>query len=208
MGSALCAAVALSGLVLAALGVGERGTRVALELSGRVSFLLFWPAYVGGPMTRLFGPAFLPLSQRAREFGLAFASAHVIHLALVGWLTYIGAAPPLGTFIFFGAAVIWTYLLALFSIPRLQTTLRPAGWWLLRAVGLNYIAYAFAVDFLRYPEFDSIKYWVGYLPFAILSVIGPLLWIAAFMRRATHVMSSGIQAVHINSKSAGPTQSP
>ena len=186
IGSALCAALSLTGLVLVALGPGERGTDVALQVTARLSFLLFWPAYAGSAMTALFGPAFEPLKQRAREFGLAFASAHLVHIALVAWLTHIGAAPPLASFIFFGIAVLFTYLLALFSIARLQQTLGSKSWWLLRVVGLNYIAYAFAVDFLRVSQFGSIKYLVGYLPFAILSVVGPMLCLAAFVRRTAH----------------------
>jgi hypothetical protein len=54
----------------------------------------------------------------------------------------------------------------------------------LSVVGLNYIAYAFAKDFLGYPQFGSFKYSVGYLPFAALSVAGPLLCLAAFVQRA------------------------
>jgi hypothetical protein len=184
IGSAFCAALGLAVLVTAALGPGERGTDVALQATARLSFLLFWPAYTAGALTALFGPAFEPLKRRAREFGLAFASAHLVHLALVAWLTHIGAAPPLGTFVIFGIAVLWTYLLALFSITRLQQTLGSWGWWCLRVIGLNYIAYAFALDFLRYPQFGSFKYLVGYLPFAVLSVFGPLLRLAAFMHRA------------------------
>jgi hypothetical protein len=176
--------------VLAILGAGERGTDVALQLTGRLSFLLFWPAYVGGAMTTLFGPAFLPLRQRAREFGLAFASAHLLHIALVGWLVHIGAAPPFGTFFFFGIAVMWTYLIALFSIPRLQQMLGSTGWWLLRAFGLNYIAYAFAADFVKSAQFGSVKYLVGYLPFAVLSIIGPLLWFVALLRRAASLQTT------------------
>jgi len=84
---------------------------------------------------------------------------------------------------FFGIAVLWTYLLALLSVRRLQQALGSNGWWFLRVVGLNYIAYAFASDFLRYPQLGSIKYLVGYLPFAVLSVLGPLLCLAAFGRR-------------------------
>ena len=184
MGSAFCAALGLAALVLAALGTGERGTDVALQLTARFSFLLFWPAYAAGAMTALFGTVFEPFKRRAREFGLAFASAHLVHLALVAWLTYIGHAPPREVFIFFGVAVLWTYLLALFSVRRLQLTLGSKGWWFLRVVGLNYIAYAFASDFLRYPQLGSIKYLVGYVPFAVLSVVGPLICLAAFMRRA------------------------
>jgi hypothetical protein len=92
IGSAFCAALGLAALVLAALGPGERGTIAALQVTARFSFLLFWLAYTGGAMTALFGPAFEPFKKRAREFGLAFASAHLVHIALVAWLTYIGKA--------------------------------------------------------------------------------------------------------------------
>jgi hypothetical protein len=47
---------------------------------------MFWPAYTGSVLTTLFGPAFEPIKRRTREFGLAFASAHLVHLALVAWL--------------------------------------------------------------------------------------------------------------------------
>jgi hypothetical protein len=184
MGSAFCAALGLAVLVLAAMGTGEQGTDVALQMTARFSFLLFWPAYAAGAMTALFGPAFEPFKRRAREFGLAFASAHLVHLALVAWLTHIGHAPPGGVFVFFGVAVLWTYLLALFSIRRLHQALGSKGWWFLRVVGLNYIAYAFATDFLGYPQFGNIKYLVGYLPFVVLSVVGPLFCLAAFVQRA------------------------
>jgi hypothetical protein len=141
-------------------------------------------------MTALFGPVFEPFKGRAREFGLAFASAHLVHLALVAWLTYIGHAPSRGVFVFFGVAVLWTYLLALFSIRHLQQALGSKGWWFFRVVALNYIAYAFASDFLRYPQLGSIKYLAGYAPFAILSVLGPFLCLAAFVRRIPTLMRS------------------
>ncbi len=189
--SALCAAVGLAGVALAVLGPGERGTVVALQLTARLSFLLFWSAYAGSAMTALFGPAFAPLKRHGRQFGLAFASAHLVHIALVVWLTHIGSAPPIGSFIFFGIAALWVYLLALFSIAGLQQRIGSKSWWLLRVVGLNYIAYAFAVDFLRAPQFGSIKYLLGYLPFAALSVVGPMLCFAAFVRRAMPTVLTG-----------------
>ena len=108
--------------------------------------------------------AFEPLKRRTREFGLAFASAQLVHLALVAWLTHIEAAPPLETFVIFGAAVFWTYLLSLFSISRLQQALASWGWWTLRVVvGFNYIAYAFALDFLRHLQFWHFQI-LGRLP--------------------------------------------
>ena len=190
MALAFCAELGLAALVLAAFGTQERGTDIALQVTARFSFLLFWPAYAAGAMTALFGPVFEPFKGRAREFGLAFASAHLVHLALVAWLTYIGHAPSRGVFVFFGVAVLWTYLLALFSIRHLQQALRSKGWWFFRVVALNYIAYAFASDFLRYPQLGSIKYLAGYAPFAILSVLGPFLCLAAFVRRIPTLMRS------------------
>ena len=186
MGCAFCAGLGLAGVVLAALGAGEEGTRVALSATARLSFLLFWPAYVGGALTTLFGPAFEGLKQRGRDFGLAFASAHLVHIALVTWLVHIGAAPSVRTFVFFGIGVMWTYLLALFSIARLQRNLGSTGWWLMR-IGLNYIAFAFAVDFLRVSPVGTSNYLLGYLPFSVLSVVGPTLCLIAYTRRTVHV---------------------
>jgi hypothetical protein len=180
---AFCAALGVAGAALAVFGAGERGTDVALQGTARLSFLLFWVAYTGGALTTLFGPAFEPLKRRGRQFGLAFASAHLVHIALVARLIYIDAPPPFGTFVFFGIAVLWTYLLVVFSIEPLQRMLGSKGWWLLRLVGLNYIAYAFAVDFLRVSPMATIKYVVGYLPFGVLAVAGPMLCLAAFALR-------------------------
>jgi hypothetical protein len=189
MAGAFCAAMALAAAVLAAFGAGERGTHVALQATARLSFVLFWPAYSAAALAALFGPSFQPLQRRVREFGLAFAAAHLVHLGLVAWLSYIGNAPPLGSFIFFGIAALCTYLLALFSVARLQRALGASGWWLLRIVGLNYIAFAFAVDFVRLPASASAKYLMGYLPFVLLSVAGPALRLAAFGQRV--VTSAG-----------------
>lgn len=186
IGSAFFAAVLLAALILATLGTEGQGTHVALQLTARFAFLLFWPAYAAGALAALFGRAFEPVKRHARGFGLAFASALLVHLALVAWLTYIGATPTFEVFLVFGIAALWTYLLALSSIARLQRKLGPSRWWFLRVVGLNYIACAFAFDFLKYPQFSTIKYLVGYLPFAVLSVVGPLLCLAAFLRRVAH----------------------
>ena len=174
IGSAFCAALVLAALVLATLGTEERGTHVALQVTARFAFLLFWPAYAAGA-DLIYRDCFrAPSNEHAAWLWPRVCSALLVHLALVAWLTYIGATPPLEVFLVFGIAALWTYLLALSSIARLQQKLGPGRWWFLRGA-TNYIAYAFAVDFLKYPQFSSIKYLVGYLPFAILSVVGPLL---------------------------------
>jgi hypothetical protein len=183
MGAALSAAFILACVVLAALGAGQHGTDAALATTARLSFLLFWAAYVGAPLTALFGATFQPLKQRGREFGLAFAAAHLVHMGLVGWLCWIGHVPPVMTFVVFGIALFFTYLLALFSFGSLQQTLGPFWWWLLRTIGMNYIAYAFFIDFMKQPLHGGTTRIVEYLPFAILAVVGPLLRFAAWILR-------------------------
>jgi hypothetical protein len=183
MGSAFCAAVALAAGVLVAFGSEERGVHAALAAVARLMFLLFWLAYSGSALASLLGSRFQPLKRRAREFGLAFSSALLVHLGLVAWLCLIGAAPGVGTFVFFGIAAAWVYLLALFSIDGLRQALGPKSWWLLRVVGMNYVAYAFAVDFLKTPLHGGVRHVVEYLPFAVLAVAGPVLQLAALAQR-------------------------
>lgn len=176
MAAAFCAALVLAGMVLAVFGSGASGTETALRATARLSFLLFWPAYAGPALAGLLGPTFLPLKRHAREFGLAFASAQAVHLGLVGWLSYIGYTPALRTFIFFGIAAFWTYLLLLFSLSSLQRWVGHRAWWWLRTVGLNYIIYAFAKDFMAVSPRTDLVYLLSYVPFVVLSVVGPVLY--------------------------------
>src|SRR6516164_1975139 len=82
-------AFASAATVLAIFGVGERGMSIALRLTARWSFLLFWLAYAGGAMARLFGSRFAALARRGRDFGLAFASAQIVHVGLILSLFYL-----------------------------------------------------------------------------------------------------------------------
>jgi hypothetical protein len=148
--AAFAANVLLAATILVARGADVHGTRAALFATGRVAFLWFWPAYAGAALTTLFGAALLPLKQRGREFGLAFAAALLVHLALVGWLCWIGAAPPIDIFIRFGTAAVLA-VLALFSLGTLHALLGPKGWQLLRTIGMNYILYVFLFDFWENP---------------------------------------------------------
>ena len=75
-----CAAFLLAACVLGVAGTNERGIKAALAATGRLSFLLFWPAYTGSALVTLFGPRFQPIRHNGREFGLAFASAHLVQL--------------------------------------------------------------------------------------------------------------------------------
>jgi hypothetical protein len=131
------------------------GTKLALAVTGRLSFLLFWLAYTGGALVILFGSRLQPLRQSGRDLGLAFALAHLVHLALVVWLVLMSVVLSVKTYVIFGLATLCLYTLAILSLGRLQSALGARGWWWLRFLGMNYIALAFASDFLRPPMIGS-----------------------------------------------------
>jgi hypothetical protein len=182
--AAFGATLALATLVLLARGTGKEGLYDGLRATARLMFVPFWLAYAGGALATLFGPRFQPLRQRGRELGLAFTAALLVHLGLVAWICLAGVAPGAQTFVIFGAAAGCAMLLALFSLDRLQALPGARGWWLLRVLGMNYIALAFAEDFLRVSPFGGIRHVAAYLPFAALAVAGPALRLAAWAGRA------------------------
>lgn len=181
MGSAFAANAVLAAIVLAVFGAGKLGTLDALRITARFSFLLFWLAYASGGLALLIRPAAKFLRRHGRDFGLAFAAAHLVHIGLVVWLCWIGATPGMGVFIFFVPPAVVLYVLVLFSIPTLQQRLGRTLWTVVRTVGMTYIAYVFAYDFVLYAPFGGgTTHVLMYAPFAILSVAGPVLCALSF----------------------------
>ena len=190
MAAAFGVALALAVVVLAIKGPDAKGITVALQVTARWSFLLFWMAYVGGALATLFGPALAPLARRGREFGLAFAAAHLVHIGLVAWLYQILNRLPLPGPLsaFFAIGVVWTYLLAVLSFGGLSKALGPRHWRWLRFVGMNYILLAFARDFVPSVIHSGIAHqglWlvVDYVPFGVMSIAAPAFVFAAAARR-------------------------
>lgn len=185
MAGALLVAALIAGVALTMFGTGSKGTLLGLQLTARWSYGLFLPAYVGGALATLFGPSFQPLARRGRDLGLSFASAHLMHFGLVLWLYHISSRPPLstGSAIFFGAALVLTYLLALLSIPTLAGRLPPRIWWALRNFGMDFIALAFLRDFLRDPHNRSLAHLTAYLPFVVLGLLAAALRAVAYAKR-------------------------
>jgi hypothetical protein len=182
---AFAVALSLAAVVLILKGINERSLAFALKLTARWSFVLFWMAYTSGAMRALFGPAFAPLARRGREFGLAYAVAQSIHLGLVilFWITF--RLPLTGRgLVFFSIGIFWTYLLAFFSLGKLGESLGSKAWRTLRIAAMNYILFAFAIDFVPAlirpsPSSMNVLYLVAYVPFAAMSVAAPLLVLAA-----------------------------
>ena len=182
MWAAFVVAFALAAAMLVIFGVGERGTAIALRATARWSFLLFWLAYAGGAIAWLCRPRFSGLARHGRDLGLAYASAQLIHVGLVLWIIHIATGPS-GAMVFFWIGIFCTYLLALFSVPRLRDALEPRLWRILRTVALEYIAIAFTADFITLHWHELGKHPLNYLPFALMLVSGAGLRFAAFWGR-------------------------
>jgi hypothetical protein len=179
MSAAFLVALALTAIILAIFGAGERGTAIALRATARWSFVLFWAAYAGGATAYLW-PRLGGLARHGRELGLAYASAQLVHVGLVFWIIHV-ATEPSGAMVFFWIGIFCTYLLALFSLPRLRSALDPRLWRILRVIALEYIAIVFTADFISLHAHALGT--LSYLPFALVLVGGAGLRLAAFWDR-------------------------
>jgi hypothetical protein len=185
----MAAAFAVAALIIVVCrlvsGPGER-MALALRTTARWSFVLFWPATAGSALATLFGMRFETLARRARDLGLSFASAHLAHLALVAWVYYYAVVhslePP--SLAFFGVAAGWVYLIALLSFKPAAALVGARVVRVLRIVGIEFITVAFLVDFLKNPFGGGAAHVALYAPFVVLCGAGPLLRLAAAIKRA------------------------
>ena len=194
IGIALGANLVLAAVILIIAGSGAHGTLLALAATARAAFLWFIAAYTAGSLVALFGPMFLPLKLLGRELGLAFAAALSVHLALVSWLCWIGEAPGIGVFLFFGPVAVLIYVLATLSFGDLHTILGHRRWKLVRVFGMNIILYAFFRDFMKSPLHGGIWHVVEYLPFVAMTITAPLLRLAAGIVRARETKLRSLSA--------------
>jgi hypothetical protein len=187
----------LGGLILVLLaryaGAPNDQLGVALRWTARWSFLWFWLASCSAALGMLFGPGLRPLAARARQFGLAFAAAHLVHVASVAYMLH-GATTPFARqpLVFFGVGVFFVYLMALLSLSsRLRELIGAKAWRAVRVVGLEYINYAYFSDFRGKAFHKGTVNLVVYLPFFLLVVSGPLLRAAAALHRLRAGSASG-----------------
>jgi hypothetical protein len=177
-----CAALILALAALITFGSEERGLVIALRLTGRLQFILFWVAYARGPAETLFGARLALPPGHARQYGLGFVAALLVHLGLILQLCLIGKAPTAGVFIFFGLAALVAYLLAALSIPKLRQAVSPPLLSIITTLGMNYVLYAFWRDF-AHPLSGGFTHVVEYLPFTGLILIGVALRLLGYANR-------------------------
>lgn len=185
MAAAFAAALVVAFGVLMIKGTGESGLAIGLRLTARVAYLFFWPAYVGGAVATLFGAPLDAVGRRAREFGLAFTSALFVHVGLVIWLAMVSPPQPIADAVmpFFAIGVVWAALLAIISMDQVRTKFDAYVLKVLRTIGTEYIALTFFTDFVILPK-HPLQYPVLYIPFWAMLGLGPLLRLAATVRRA------------------------
>jgi hypothetical protein len=159
--------------------------KIRTGATARWSFFWFCLATYGGALTTLFGTSFQALACRAREFGLAFAAAHVVHIALVVWLLYRSPEPfPRVSLTVFSIGVFWVYLLAVISLSStLSARLGPRRWKNVRTFGVEYIAFAYAFEFGGRILDGNRANALYYSPLFAAAVAGPLLRLAASIKR-------------------------
>jgi hypothetical protein len=193
MGGAVIAGLVV---VLSVYLVADPSHRLGMELraTARWSFLWFCLATYGGALSTLFGAPFQPLARRGRDFGLAFAAAHSVHVALAVWLLYSTPDPfPRLPLIVFSVGVFWTYVLAIFSLSRkLCAWLGERSWKQVRKVGVEYIAFAYAFEFGGRILAGNLANAIHYAPLFAAAVGGPILRIvASIKRRSSGAAESG-----------------
>lgn len=142
-------AAAATGLWLEG-GPGADGFQAAARLTARWSFLWFIVVWSASALARLWPGGWRSwLLFNRRGFGLAFASAHLIHAGF--FLTAIlgfGVETSLKTIIGGGLGYVFVILLAITSNDYWVRALTPRGWKLLHTIGVNYIAIIFLVSYL------------------------------------------------------------
>ncbi len=190
----LFSAVAIASLtLLGALAMLQGGDteaiRASLRLSGRISLLLFVPAFAASALASMSAhPAIKKLRARRREVGVTFAANQAAHLVLIGWLLVVGTGRPIPIFVYVlgGMGFALTFAMLATSFPGPAKALGAVRWRRLHWVGMHWLAGIFLFDFLK-GSFVSDQP-IAYVPYA-------LLLIAAFALRARAAWTSRAAAV-------------
>lgn len=170
----IIAAASIGALAAAAIGLWQAGAadhdgfQAAARLTARWSFVWFIVVWSASALARLWPGGWRSwLLYNRRGFGLAFASAHLIHAGF--FLTAIfgfGVETSLRTIIGGGLGYVFVILLALTSQDYWVRRLSPRGWKLLHTIGVNYIALIFLVSYIGRLETNPP------LAYATLSALG------------------------------------
>jgi methionine sulfoxide reductase heme-binding subunit len=135
------AAALVTAASLALAGGGTDGWRLAARLTARLSFAIFLVVYSTHALARLVpAPATRWMMRERRGLGLAFAGAHMVHLAALIEFFVVSQEPaPLPTVVLGGFGYVLVAAMAVTSNDAALRLLGPARWRRLHAVGLHYV---------------------------------------------------------------------
>jgi methionine sulfoxide reductase heme-binding subunit len=183
------------GLMTIVLGIAAGATpaeqaNLAARWTARAAFPFFLVAYAASSLLRLW-PSQLTkaLMRRRRQWGLAFALAHTIHLAALATnLLVFGETRPGLVLLGGGTAYALMYLMALTSN---DWSMRKLGrnWKRLHTVGIHYSWLIFFQSYARSILLPDPDKWIWGLAFALLLVgaLGLRVYLRFGRRRAVAV---------------------
>jgi methionine sulfoxide reductase heme-binding subunit len=175
----------LFGLAAVAMGIAIGATpaeqaNLAARWTARAAFPFFLIAYAASSLLRLWpGELTRAIMRRRRQWGLAFALAHTIHLVALGTnLIVFDVARPLFVLLGGGAAYGLMYLMALTSN---NWSMRKLGknWKRLHSIGIHYSWIIFTNSYagsLFSPELDKLLTAALFVPL-LLGALGLRLWV-------------------------------
>jgi methionine sulfoxide reductase heme-binding subunit len=185
---AVAAALSLFAIGFAlATGIdANQQARFTARYTARASFLAFLIVYLASPLWKLWpGELTRSLARRRRQWGLAFALAHFIHLGALLWFVLrFGPAPALMTIL--GGGLGYVLLLAM-TVTSNNASQRRLGrnWKRLHLAGLHWLWFIFAFSYLgRISAPETRPQGLIFFPIA-LAALGVRL-AARYKRRSAH----------------------
>jgi DMSO/TMAO reductase YedYZ heme-binding membrane subunit len=182
----LCAAAAVAAFGAIAIGIAlgtsfEDRCLLAARYTARLAFLLFLPVYVASSWNQLApSDASRFALKRRRSLGLAFATAHTIHLgALTTFQTITGEVPAPVTLIVGGGAFVAMFAMVATSNDA-AVRLLGKRWRTLHRIGVHWLWFVFAFSYSGRVADGQLMF----VPFAGAAFAALGLRIAAWRRRA------------------------
>ena len=171
----LVALVAGSAAVVLGFAIGAdplEQARLAARWTARASFLVFLVVYCAPALARLVpSPLTATVVRRRRQWGLAFALAHTIHLgALTRYMLLSGEGRPVAVWILTGTAYAFVFALAITSNDASQRLL--GRWWKrLHRTGIHLIWLVFVLSYAsRIPDPARAHIGLVFTPIALAAL--------------------------------------
>jgi len=141
---------------LDAFGAEKETVFLMLRLTALTSFAIYLLVFVSRPLNQVWkSPLTTNMAKNRHYFGIAFAGAHLVHLALI--VTFVfGSGVPLQTLFVGGVAYTLLLLMLITSFDAPAAAIGPVAWRRLHKAGLYWIGGTFTFtltkNFLAAPD--------------------------------------------------------